>query len=201
MNTEEVTALLLQICAGDVDAFAKLYKAYAPSVKAFVLRTLRDSERGAADDIVSETFLALWRSAAKFQAQSAFRTWLFGIAKYKSLEWRRKTGSRETTVDIEEFEQAPDISVDADVFRWVARKQLAGSLDACLEKLSTDQRTTLYLTHVEEMTQGEVAEIMAVSVNTVKSRLRLAVERVRHCLARTGRNEAQGTSKDARDER
>jgi RNA polymerase sigma-70 factor (ECF subfamily) len=184
MNNEEVTELLARVGRGHEDAFTALYKVYSSRVKAFVLRRLSATTQSAADDIVSETFVALWRSAKAFDNRSRFSTWLLGIANNKILEWHRKNGRLGTMENIEDVLEEADESVDADVFRWVARKEMAGAIDICLEKLSAVQRTTLYLTHVEGMSQGEVAEVMSVSQNTVKSRLRLAIHGTLRCLAR-----------------
>ena len=86
-------------------------------------------------------------------------------------------------VDTEDIEARTDlVDESAGVFEWLARKERAQALSICLEKLSPEQRTTLFLTHVEGLSRADVSQVMAVPENTVKSRLRSAIHNILPCV-------------------
>lgn len=185
MTENESRQLLARVAKGDQNAFARLYRTYASIVKAFVMHTLPPSFRIASDDIVSETFISLWRSCTKFEGRSQFRTWLLGIARFKTLEWLRSERNKLPLADSDESVDEIDDGADADTVRWLASKEIGQALDQCLAKLGVEQRTTIYLVHLEGMGPSEVAAFMNVPLDTVKSRLRLAMPRLRVCLKQT----------------
>jgi RNA polymerase sigma-70 factor, ECF subfamily len=147
----------------------------------YVLRIARDTD--VASIIVSDTFMALWGSAGIiFRGDSLFTTFLIGIARNKWRNYRRDHGMpvNMEEVDLVNFDVADD---RRDTFSWVASRELAQAADICLTKLPDEQRECLYLSMIEGLGRMEIAQLQDVSVNTIKSRMRLGWFALRKCLS------------------
>jgi RNA polymerase sigma factor (sigma-70 family) len=150
--------LLQRIAAGDERALGSLYARHAQSLLAYAQHLIGD--RGAAEEALQDTFVALWRGAAAFEQRSTVRTWLFGICRRQAL--RRV---RPTTPATQPIDEAP--SPDAVV---LARAD-AAAVAAALVALPAIHREVLELTFGADLSHPEVAEVLGIPVGTVKSRL------------------------------
>jgi len=147
--------LMLEFQRGSREAFTELFERYREPVYGFFRRRLRDSAR--AEELAQETFLAVLRGAARYEPRASFRTYLYAIAfKQVSGGWRR--AKRETpTVDSE-----PGMHDDPGDALWLSR---------AIERMDDAHREVLLLREYEQLSYDEIAALLRIPVNTVRSRL------------------------------
>jgi RNA polymerase sigma-70 factor, ECF subfamily len=173
-------ALIVRIATGDKLAMRALFARHHLRIFRFVLRLVRD--RQLAEDLISEVFLEVWRHASTFQARSAASTWLLAIARFKALSSLRKRGDAQA--DEELVAAIPDTGDDPEV--TIRKKQQGDILRSCLARLSPDHRETVDLVYYQGMAIGEVAEIVGIPENTVKTRMFHARKQLSVLLAAAG---------------
>ncbi len=131
----------------------------------FVLRLVRDEM--AAEDVISEVFLDVWRQANKFEGRSAVSTWLIAIARFKALSTLRKR--RESELDEETAEWIEEPSDDPEIAE--EKRDKGEKLRGCLAALSPEHREIIDLVYYHEKSVEEVALIVGIPANTVKTRM------------------------------
>jgi RNA polymerase sigma-70 factor (ECF subfamily) len=147
--------LMLQFQRGSSDAFAELFERYRDPVYGFFRRRLQNVAR--AEELAQETFLVVLRGIAKYEPRASFRTYLYAIAfRQLSGEWRRV--KREPTA-IEDNERTQNDPAET---LWLRR---------AVEQLDSNHREVLLLREFEQLSYDEIAELLRVPVNTVRSRL------------------------------
>ena len=146
-------ALMLEFQGGSREAFEELFARYREPLYGFFRRRLESKD---ADDLTQETFLAVIRATSRYQPRALVRTYLYGIAlKLLAAERRRERRSDPTP-------QADSVDGALDNSLWVRR---------ALEKLDASEREILMLREYEQLSYSEVAELLRIPVNTVRSRL------------------------------
>jgi len=157
--------LLEQIADGDRTAMHTLYLRHNVRVYRFVLRSLRDPI--AAEDVVSQVFLDVWRTAAQFEGRSRVSTWLLSIARFKALTAMRQRChediDQENIREIADAADTPETSLD--------RSNVRAILRACIAKLSPAHREIINLVYYHEKTVEEAGEIIGIPQSTVKTRM------------------------------
>ena len=149
-------ALMLSFQRGSREAFDELFARYRGPLFGFFRRRLESSER--AEDLTQETFLAMIRAASRYQPRAQLRTYLYGIAlKLLAAERRKQTNSSSAEPDHE-----PAIDHLPDKALWVRQS---------LEKLERSERAILMLREYEQLSYVEIAELLRLPINTVRSRL------------------------------
>jgi RNA polymerase sigma factor (sigma-70 family) len=147
-------ALMLEFQGGSRESFEELFARYREPLYGFFRRRLESKER--ADDLTQETFLAVIRATSRYQPRALVRTYLYGIAlKLLAAECRRE---RRSDPALQTY--AVDAALDNSL--WVRR---------ALEKLDPSEREILMLREYEQLSYSEVAELLRIPVNTVRSRL------------------------------
>jgi RNA polymerase sigma-70 factor (ECF subfamily) len=132
--------------------------------------------------MISEVFLEVWRQAGKFEGRSAVSTWLLAIARYKALsEIRRR---REEWLDEEVAEAIEDQGDDPEVA--VQKKDKSEALRKCLSALTAEHREVIDLVYYHEKSVEEVAEIVGIPENTVKTRMFYARKKLGELLKAAG---------------
>ena len=182
--TPDDTYLLAAIVAGDQAAFVTLYDRYGTRTYQQVYRVL--GEAGAAEDVVQEVFLKVWRRAALFDAtRGSVGAWLFVAARHAALDaLRRPTGRARAEVPLDLLgERAAPAQ---DLAMTVVAGERSAALSVGLATLPVPQREAVVLTYFAELSVTEVAARQAVPSGTVKGRLRLARARLRAVLAPLG---------------
>jgi len=158
-------ALIGRIARGDRLAMQVLFARHHMRIYRFVLRLLRDEM--AAEDVISDVFLDVWRQANRFEGRSAVSTWLIAIARFKALSLLRKR--REDGLDDEMAEAIEEPSDDPEI---AVQKQNKGEkLRSCLGALSPEHREIIDLVYYHEKSVEEVAQIVGIPENTVKTRM------------------------------
>ncbi len=168
--------LLEQVAAGDRNALADLYARYGGTIFRYLLQLTND--RGLAEEVLQDTFVAAWKSARTFEGRSSVQTWLIGVARRQAHNTlRRRTLPR---ADLAELEVVPaDGPAPEEALLAEAERQ---ELVAALRWLSPAQREVLALTFVDGLSYGEIARLVGVPEGTVKSRLSNAKRALRALL-------------------
>jgi len=152
--------------SGDADAFEHLVRQHQVTVYRVALRLLGDP--GEAEDAAQEAFLQAWRGLPRFRSSSSFATWLYRIATNRCLNMLR---SRRGSVPLLDEQRAPSQAEPEE--RAQVRAQVA-ALQAALLSLTPEQRAAFVLRHLEGCSHDEIAQVLAISVPAVKSRLHRA---------------------------
>ena len=137
------------------EAFAELFRRYREPIYGFFRRRINDAAR--AEDLAQETFLAVVRGAGRYEQRGLFRTYLYGIALNLLAAERRKAG-REVTGSLPD----PPSGADPDAGLWVRQ---------ALAQLDPQEQEILLLREYEQLSYAEIAPLLGVPVNTVRSRL------------------------------
>jgi len=160
--------------AQDRAAFARLFAHFAPRVKAYLLRL--GAERAQAEDLMQEVMLAVWRKAPAYDPKLASpSTWIFAIARNRRIDALRRDKRAALDPDdpglLPEAELLPDRILDNGAWE----RRLAGAIAG----LPPEQAQMLRLAYFEDRSHGDIAAHLGLPLGTVKSRLRLAIARLR----------------------
>ena len=169
--------LIAAIAAGDRAAMRILYNRHQVRVFRFAARLVDDA--ASAEDVVSEAFIEVWRQADRFEGRSSVSTWIMSIARFKALSVRRRRQEIELDQKVEET-VADQYSTPEQILLETDRR---AQLRACLSQLSPDHREIIDLVYYHDKTIEEVAEIVGVPKNTVKTRMFYARRRLAQLLA------------------
>jgi RNA polymerase sigma-70 factor, ECF subfamily len=178
-------ALVAQIAQRDKLALQQLYSRHHVRIYRFALRFLNDE--AAAEDIVSEVFIDVWRQAERFEGRSQVTTWLLAIARNKSLSLLRRRSSEDLDDEVAEFIEDPSDNPEVAMLK----SQRASVLQDCLTQLSPAHREIVDLVYYHEKSVEEVAQIISVPANTVKTRMFYARKRIGELMAAKGISRAQ----------
>jgi RNA polymerase sigma-70 factor (ECF subfamily) len=178
-------ALVAQIAGRDKQALQSLYSRHHVRVYRFALRFLNDE--AAAEDMVSEVFIDVWRQAERFEGRSQVTTWLLAIARNKALSLLRRRSAETLDDEVAEFIEDPSDNPEA----VMLKRQRASVLQDCLTQLSPAHREIVDLVYYHEKSVEEVAEIISVPANTVKTRMFYARKRIGELMAAKGISRAQ----------
>src|ERR1700756_5076574 len=180
MQTTSDEVLIGRIAKGDRLAMQVLFARHHVRVYRFVLRLLGNPT--VAQDLISDVFLDVWRQADRFEGRSAVSTWLLAIARFKALSALRKKPDEE--LDEETAEAIEDTSDDPEVA--LEKKDKSAVLRQCLEKLSPEHREIIDLVYYHEKSVDEVAQIVGIPENTVKTRMFYARKKLSEMLKAAG---------------
>jgi RNA polymerase sigma-70 factor (ECF subfamily) len=180
MQSTSDDVLIGRIATGDRLAMQVLFARHHVRVYRFVLRLVRDES--VAEDLISEVFLDVWRQAGRFEGRSQVSTWLLAIARFKALSALRRRPDEE--LDEETAEAIEDPSDDPEVA--LDKKDKSAAIRKCLEKLSAEHREIIDLVYYHEKSVEEVAQIVGIPENTVKTRMFYARKRLAELLKAAG---------------
>lgn len=170
--------LIRRVAEGrDKAALSALFTLFAPRIKSMMLRL--GAEASQAEDLAQEALLSVWRKAHLYSPdKGAASTWIFTIARNLRIDLVRKQSSR-PYVDLDSVEIASDAPHGISV---VEQTQVVARVSKALESLPEEQREVVRMSFVQEMPHSEIAERIGIPLGTVKSRLRLAYDRLRPLL-------------------
>jgi len=179
-TAQDCAGLIAAIAArGDRNAFSALFVHYAPRVKSYMMRLGAPAE--AAEELAQETLLIVWRRAAAFDpARAAPSTWIFTIARNLRIDRARREGRpgpREDPTDALAGPAPPDA--------LLAGAQSEARIGRAVADLPPDQAQVVRLAFFSDKPHSEIAQELDLPLGTVKSRLRLAMSRLRAALEDT----------------
>jgi RNA polymerase sigma-70 factor, ECF subfamily len=173
-------ALVELIGKGDKDAMKVVFARHNVRVFRFLLRFV-DNE-SIAEDLVNEVFIDVWRHAAQFEARSQVATWLLAIARNKALSALRRRSTDELDDDVLEFIEDPADNPEI----AMQKTERSAILFDCLRQLSPAHREIIDLVYYHERSIDEVADIIGVPQNTVKTRMFYARKRIAELMTARG---------------
>jgi RNA polymerase sigma-70 factor (ECF subfamily) len=196
--TDDV-AVVRRMAAGSEAALETLYDRYAASIFGAVYRLT--SDRGTAEEVVQETFLALWNRAETFDPSAgSLAAWLHAIARNRAIDRLRAAGRRPSLVALSSA-AAPDEDATQALERLVADGSIVGgarpsagpeqafeaagvqaAIGTAIAAMPEDERTVILLAYQEELSQSEIAARLGWPLGTVKTRTRRALLRLRRAL-------------------
>jgi RNA polymerase sigma-70 factor (ECF subfamily) len=174
---EEVMQL---VQSGRPQAFELLYDRHGGAAFSLAYRMI--GSRAAAEDITQEAFLSIWRSRLRYEpARGSVRTWVLGIVHHRAIDaLRRNLVHERRRVDYEGVEERREAPERTDV--EAARRQEALSVRSALDELPEEQSRVIELAYFGGFSHTQIAEMLETPVGTVKGRMRLGLEKLRHSL-------------------
>lgn len=174
--------ILELIRKGDTSGVELLYDRYGRLAYTLAFRIPHDS--GAAEDIVQEAFVDVWRGASTYQSErGSARAWICSVVHNRSIDrLRGKSGKARLVLPLE---SASDHAETSDVWQQVAASLDHARVAAALAELSSDQREAIELAYYQGYSQSEIGAMLMIPLGTVKGRMRLALQRLRESLGST----------------
>lgn len=159
-------ALLQAIGRGESKALELLFTRHNVRVFRFLMRIV--ANQATAEELMNEVFLAAWQGASRYEGKSEATTWLLSIAHNKAVSSLRKkremTGIDETAAgEVADDDDTPEVAVQ--------KEDKARAMRAAIAELSPDHREILDLVYYQERSVAEVAEVLSIPENTVKTRM------------------------------
>lgn len=184
MDNEEI--LIKKIAKQDEEAFRIFYENTSYKVFRYIYGFVNNKEK--AEDLMVETYIQVWRSAKNFKGMSKVMTWIFGIARNIALSELKKH-------DYYTFDDNENLSnkltVTPNQFQLTAQGEIDEIMKIALNRLSIKHREILDLIFIHEMSYEDISEILCIPINTVKTRIFYAKEKLKEILNN------MGVSKDA----
>jgi RNA polymerase sigma-70 factor, ECF subfamily len=173
--------LLRQVAAGDRTAFKELYLIYHRRLARFLMRMT--SRHDLIEEVINDTLWTVWLKAGDFRGDSLVSTWIVGITYRRALKALRKHGAPRPML-VEEVAVAPDAQLEDENRQWLGQ---------ALAELPLEQRMVMEFSYLMGHSCEEIAQIMQCPVNTVKTRMFHAREKLRRSLPRlAGGNQTGG---------
>lgn len=173
-ETQTDRSLLVAVGEGDRAALRELYTRHAPWLM-FRLRR-RCSDRGMVEEVVQDTFVAIWRGARTYSGAGEVAAWMWGIAIRRLIDHLRRTKNLEP---LPEDRSEVVVSAEDQVLIGVEFGDLAGALD----RLSPELRAVVQATVIDGLTVKEASQLLGIPTGTVKTRMMRARARLREELA------------------
>ncbi|MFS8037467.1 sigma-70 family RNA polymerase sigma factor [Xanthobacter sp. AM11] len=177
-QSEDMSALIVAIARhADRQAFARLFRHFAPRVKSFLIRG--GLPANAAEELAQETLFAVWRKAAYFDpSRAAASTWIFTIARNLSIDLKRRERYGDTASAAAQEEEVDETSGET----ILITAERDARVRAALAKLSQEQAMIVRLSFFQEKPHSQIAQELGIPLGTAKSRVRLALSRLRTLL-------------------
>jgi RNA polymerase sigma-70 factor (ECF subfamily) len=173
--------LLRQVAAGDRTAFKELYLIYHRRLARFLMRMT--SRHDLIEEVINDTLWTVWLKAGDFRGDSLVSTWIVGITYRRALKALRRHGAPRPML-VEEVAVAPDAQLEDENRQWLGQ---------ALAELPLEQRMVMEFSYLMGHSCEEIAQIMQCPVNTVKTRMFHAREKLRRSLPRlAGGNQTGG---------
>ncbi len=168
-------SLIASVVQGNKGAMNEIYKVYAPALNGFIRLFLADPNDVA--DIIHDTMLEVWRKADRFEGRSSLKTWIFSIAKNKSIDRNRKY------TRLKYSDEPIDIKDDAlNPAELLNLSQKASVIRQAVAQLKPDHRRAIHLSFFEDLTYKEIAELEGCPEGTIKTRILYAKRSLQHIL-------------------
>ena len=168
-------ALLRQVADGDRRALEQLYARHAGWLLTRLGR--RCADPGLVDEVVQDTFVAVWRGAGKYSGQGEVAAWIWGVGVRRLIDALRKRPSADVVAELPQI--GAEISAEERVLLGVQYGDLAGALD----RLSPELRAVVQSTVLDGLTTAEAGRLLGIPQGTVKTRMKRAREVLREELA------------------
>ena len=161
----------------DRHAFGLVFKYFAPRLKSFLIKA--GSTESQSEEVIQEVMIAVWTKAATYDnSKSSVSTWVYTIARNKRIDKIRK----EKRHYLSESDEGLEIPVDSTQEKEIFSAQLSTSLKKYMSNLPEEQSKLLQLSYFYNKTHADISEELKIPLGTVKSRIRLALAKMRHLV-------------------
>lgn len=185
MDEEKIKQWIALILSGNEDYFLYLYDETCNDVYRTVRFLLIDQQD--VEDVVSEIYLALWRSMKQYDSTRSFRFWLHGLIVRKSQDWRRQAWRRIRILERKKIYQQEEHAYDSEN---ILHKETETELIQSLATLPVKHREVIIMRFYHEYPLEEIAVLLQIPLGTVKSRLHTALKRLKRKMEANVRLEA-----------
>ena len=167
------------IARQELGALEQFYDRYGKVAFSLAYRIL--GERGAAEDVVQDAFLSVWRQAKSYRKErGSSKTWLMAVVHHRSIDKLRSNASIGPTVPIEDVPE--DFGAQPGVWQQVWSSLRGETVRKALERLPAEQKKSIELAYFSGYTQSQIANLMGVPLGTVKGRMRIGLQRLKSIL-------------------
>ena len=161
----------------DKTAFSNIFKFFAPRLKSFLVKA--GSSDSQAEEVIQEVMIAVWTKAATYDSnKSSVSTWVYTIARNKRIDKIRK----EKRHYLSESDEGLEIPVDSTQEKEIFSAQVSNTLKKYMSTLPDEQSKLLKLSYFYNKTHADISEELKIPLGTVKSRIRLALTKMRHLV-------------------
>jgi RNA polymerase sigma-70 factor, ECF subfamily len=174
---DELPQLMQEIAGGNRNAFNRLYHATRQQVYAYLHRLLQDKDL--VDDVFTETYTEVWKSAGKFKAESRVSTWIIGISRNLAMNNLKR---------LKHHDNLDDYSVSGDDYPDQENEDYKKIVHNAIKELPENHREILGLILLPEFSYKQISEILDVPLNTVKTRIYYAKDALKQTLIKMGVN-------------
>lgn len=172
-------ALIESVANADLSALERLYDSYGRIAFSLAYRIVGD--RGAAEDVVQDAFLSVWRQAKSYRRErGSARTWLMSIVHHRSIDRLRASAALTPTLPIDDVPD--DVGEAPGVWQQVWAARQGETVRKALDALPAEQKKSIELAYFSGYTQSEIAALMGVPLGTVKGRMRIGLQKLRALL-------------------
>ena len=179
MNTDDDLTLSVELVGKNQDklAFNNIFRYFAPRLKSFLVKA--GSTDTQAEEVIQEVMIAVWTKSSTYDSnKSSVSTWIYTIARNKRIDKIRK----EKRHYLSESDEGLEIPVDSTQEKEIFSAQVSDSLKRYMSNLPEEQSKLLKLSYFYNKTHADISEELKIPLGTVKSRIRLALTKMRHLV-------------------
>ncbi|PQZ57883.1 MULTISPECIES: sigma-70 family RNA polymerase sigma factor [Bacillus] len=175
MDEVELKEWLYKMESGDKEAFQVIYELTSKDIYRTVVFLLGNQHQDV-DDIVNEVYIKMWKSVTNYDMNRSFRFWLHGLVVKQVQDWRRKSWRRFRIFEKKKmYEQDRSYIMDEGILHKETRSEIV----EVVQKLSYKHREVVIMRYFHEYSLDEIAALLQIPIGTVKSRLHIALKRLR----------------------
>ena len=167
--------IIIEASEGNTEAFESIYKEYSGFVYNVAYRVVNNIDE--AQEITQEVFLTVYRKLKSFKFKSSLKTWVYRIAVNMAIDYARKKSREQDHTVLYVDNNKLNKTIDP-VGENIEREQQEKTISTLLDALSPDQRVCIVLRSIEDLSYQEIAESLNININTVRSRLKRAREKL-----------------------
>ena len=179
INTDDDLTLSVELVGKNQDklAFNNIFRYFAPRLKSFLVKA--GSTDSQAEEVIQEVMIAVWTKSSTYDSnKSSVSTWIYTIARNKRIDKIRK----EKRHYLSESDEGLEIPVDSTQEKEIFSAQVSNSLKKYMENLPEEQSKLLKLSYFYNKTHADISTELKIPLGTVKSRIRLALTKMRHLV-------------------
>ena len=179
VNTDDDLTLCVELIGKNQDklAFNNIFRYFAPRLKSFLVKA--GSTDTQAEEVIQEVMIAVWTKSSTYNSdKSSVSTWIYTIARNKRIDKIRK----EKRHYLSESDEGLEIPVDSTQEKEIFATQVSSSLKRYMSNLPEEQSKLLKLSYFYNKTHADISEELKIPLGTVKSRIRLALTKMRHLV-------------------
>ena len=179
INTDDDLTLSVELVGKNQDklAFNNIFRYFAPRLKSFLVKA--GSTDTQAEEVIQEVMIAVWTKSSTYDSnKSSVSTWIYTIARNKRIDKIRK----EKRHYLSESDEGLEIPVDSTQEKEIFASQVSNSLKKYMSNLPEEQSKLLKLSYFYNKTHADISEELKIPLGTVKSRIRLALTKMRHLV-------------------